>query len=277
MCFEKKEKAKIILLKLLDTDEIQRKIRSIVTENKDPQNEGMDDSIGSASLTPDQEFQRQLIELRTEKDTLEKCYQQLQAETERIRKESAGKDDKIRELSKALRKEKEDNSETIQRLESCEKIRISLEEKVKKIEKAHLEYQAIFDLYLSLPNPLRKSLKGIFNESDLWAFIISGTQPNSLMEFWDFCKRDLNRGKLLDEREKLVKIFDFFLQKINRTLYEEPFYLYQEVEKGSAFDTAQHIAVSDGAACGRIQEVLFPGIIYASSKKILKKSLVMVD
>ena len=280
MCFEKIEKAKKILLRLLETEEVQQKIRFIVSGENEPQAGTETLPLNSASSMQEQESRKRLLALQSENEALKKDNQQLRSDIEKSHRESSGKERKINDLQRqidSLQSENENHAEKIRQLESCARRASSLEEKLKKIEMSYQEYQAVFDLFMSLPSSLRKSLKGIFNESDLWSFVICGTQTERLLDFWDFCMRDLKRGKLLDERDKLAQIFDFFLEKINHTLNDTQLYLYQEVKKGAAFDTAQHTATSDSAAVGRVQEVLFPGLVYASSKKILRKSVVVVE
>ncbi len=274
MCFDKNEKMKKTLLDLLEIPEIQHKIRLIAEKTNQVEDKAV--SHDFAPSMPDQESSK----MKNENKNLKERNQQLNEEVDKIRKESSKKTDQIKDLQlqiASLRSENVKYAEKIRQLESCVKRANSMEEELTKFKRSNQEYQDIYDLYLSLPNALKKALKGIFNENDLWSFIICGMQTDRLLEFWDFCMRDLKRGKLLDEKDKLAEIFCFFLEKINHTLNDTPLYLYQEVKKGAAFDTAQHTATSDSAAVGRIQEVLFPGLVYASSKKILRKSVVVVE
>lgn len=286
MCIDKTEKMKKILLSLLDTDEVQQKIRSILSvsgrrdvELSVPGRRGVEcvSSIGSSDL--ENSLRQQLSDLKKNVQQLEQQKKILEENLETNQRESVQKDRKIRELSiqiDGLQAENKKNISSIQRMEQDILRAEEMKNKLRNLESSYSEYQSIFQLFLALPSSLKTSLKGIFNGSDLWSFVICGAQPERLMDFWDFCMRDFKRGKLIDQKEKLVKIFDFFFEKINSTLNETPLYLRQEIKKGMSFDTAYHTATSDSDAVGRIQEILLPGIVYANSQKVLKKSVVIV-
>ena len=98
MCSDKKEKVKNILLSLLDTPEIQQKIRFIVVKEDDSQAAAAAVSLNSALSMPDQETSQRLIELQNDNKALRKQNQHLKAEVENGERESSRKTDQIKEL-----------------------------------------------------------------------------------------------------------------------------------------------------------------------------------
>lgn len=149
-----------------------------------------------------------------------------------------------------------------------------LEKKLNSLEGSVSKFQSIYDLYLSLPATLRKNLKGYFNESDMWSFVVSGAQPDNVRDFWDYCKNDFVRGRLRDCRDKLLDIFMFFFNLINETLGGT--WILQQVSCGASFDTACLSSTPESPVSGKVQEVVWPGMLYATNKRVFRKSLVVV-
>jgi len=150
------------------------------------------------------------------------------------------------------------------------------EAELRRVKGEVVAFQKVYEQFLALPNALRSNLKGFFCEKDVWSFLVSGSQPDRLRDFWDFCRNDLARGRLEQQRDVLLEIFTFFFDRINDSLGDDPQWLWQKVSSGMSFDSSVHSATAESAAVGKVVSVVWPGFVYATNNKVCRKSLVVV-
>ena len=279
MFMDKRKVSKADLLRLLDDPEVCAKIMGIV--------KGMSTSVTAGTSVSTSESKGRSVSWSTSREGVGSSSDVADSHVDEVaalQKELADqqrelaklKSDKIR-LERTLAASEREKSE----LEKVRSLYEQLETKVKPLEKKlnSLEssvsrFQSIYELYLSLPAALRKNLKGYFNESDMWSFVVCGVQPDNIRDFWDYCKNDLARGRLRECRDKLREIFMFFFDLINESLGET--WILQRVPSGASFDTACLSSTLESAVSGKVQEVVWPGMLYATNKKVFRKSLVVV-
>ena len=265
------------LLRLLDDPEVCAKIRnkfegtsvSMGTSVSTSDSKGRSvswstsrEGVGSSSHVADS-HDAEVAALQKELATQQKEFVKLKSEKNRL--------ERLLAASEQEKKELEDFRRLYEQLEAKVK---PLEMKLNSLEGSVSKFQSIYDLYLSLPATLRKNLKGYFNESDMWSFVVSGAQPDNIRDFWDYCKNDFVRGRLKESRDKLLGIFMFFFNLINETLGET--WILQQVSCGASFDTACLSSTPESPVSGKVQEVVWPGMLYATNKKVFRKSLVVV-
>lgn len=289
---------KKILIKLLKEVEIQDIIRKIcssevvcasqnsVLEQKDLQQFKAE---SSELERQNEELKAQIKDLKNQNKNLNIQIQNLEGEREdlcnqllkliKAQKESDQHNKVLREeVTKVQKKESEFKKQVVDlniQYEKLQKEYEKLEERSCREELVWGEGKKIYDLYLSLPDKVHSSLSGIFKPGDLKRFIFCGIQPENMMDFWDFCKTEFNRGNL-EYREKLIQIFNYFFTVINQTIYDTPKYVKQNICVGDKGDREICICTSDSSASGCVTEIILPGIVYASNGKVIKKSLVKI-
>ena len=245
MC-DRKTRLRNLLLEFLEESEIRRKIFSIVRQNGAPE-----EMSGSADRKELEKLSKSLIEKEKEAAGLRQRLAEAAGQIESLKKELA----------------------------SSQKSEVALKQRIEKLSgvgNAMDDFQRIYDLYLHLPEQVRSSLSGTFCSKNLRSFIFCGVQADRLLEFRDFCLTDFKRGKNLEVRESLIQIFDFFFKIINEEINENPLYLRMDTKVGEKFNDSVHTCTSSSDAVGIVDEVLLPGIVYAATRKIFKKSLVSV-
>ena len=252
MC-TRKEKLKELFLSFLDDPKVKEKILLLVN------------SHNNLNLTNTTNFPNTNQNFEIEKLNYQNKLQAKDNQIAALTNQLAIAKNKITEL--------EDQLWDLQRHREA---KISEAEKIFALKDVVGDFQKIHELYLTLPQNLREALSGIFCDTSLRSFVFSGVQADRLMEFWDFCMTDFKRGKNLEYQAILTQLFDFFFKIINEEINSSPRYLKQEVQLGDSFDSSIHTCTSTSNAVGRVSEILLPGIIYSSSRKVFKKSVVVV-
>jgi len=132
---------------------------------------------------------------------------------------------------------------------------------------------AAYDRYKKLPPALRERLEDVLNGRDLLSFVCSGVQESSMERFWSVC----NEAFLDDEKgaRELTALFDEFFdlaQSLGTLVSQERL----DVKPGSRFDNDLCTRIARSAPTGNVKEVLLQGYRYKVSRKVVKKSLVLV-
>lgn len=153
-------------------------------------------------------------------------------------------------------------------------------------QKATLDYftagygkiDGMYKMYQKLNKDIRGELLGIFGSADTpIQFFCGALQENHLDNFWDYICNKINNEKIDENTEKMLsKLFDFCFDMVNIS-QTKPMYKRLEVQQGFDFDNSYMIRTSDSSQLGNIKEVKLAGYVYASSNKVVKRSLVQVE
>lgn len=271
MCI-KIEKIKKLLLELLDDEDVKTKISTI---SNIQQKTVIATGTGADSHTE--------TKVESKFPDLEKRLKEKELQLGNLQGDLTKKDAELANIKNQLEELKGTLNEKETELSSNKKLLTDYQREVKTLtaENGRLtqafscvkNYEKIYEEYLTLPDELRESLAGIFCCRTVWTFLFSGIQEEGLFEFWDFCMRDFKRGKYLEHREILCRIFD--------TLFDifcsfNDNYKRQMPDTGEEFDSSLYANTSSSDAVGNIQETLLQGILYAKNDKVFKKSIVVV-
>lgn len=134
--------------------------------------------------------------------------------------------------------------------------------------------QGAFLDFLVLPQGVRLALRGIFKQDTFDNFVACGSQRDNIEALWDFIKfriMDCN----LEALETLVKILYFCQDTFNGTA-EQPLLLRDEIAAGDPFDVTRHIRTPDGKVSGTVGEVMLLGYTNASTRGVIRKTIVRV-
>ena len=135
--------------------------------------------------------------------------------------------------------------------------------------------QRVYDRYLGMSQSLRNSLAGIFQGRDLWTFLVSGVQRDSLERFLEVCNATIMKGSTEDV-SAMNELFDYFFDTINGALSTSPIFSRQEVHVGDRFDPLQHAAAPGSRPSGHITRILLPGLVYVATGKLKRPAIVQV-
>ncbi|NPA11101.1 MAG: nucleotide exchange factor GrpE [Epsilonproteobacteria bacterium] len=185
-------------------------------------------------------------------------------------------------LKKENEKLKEENMKLIEKLkaffskeEAQKKELESLKEEIKKLkhENQKLKSKAsLCDEELKVFREFEQyskieSIKNIISPH-FKEFIYKGAEHKNLMNLWDYIEIELRRGEN-DDIKRLIKVFDFFFEKIKLS------YPYEEYEPlGEDYDPVFMINRSENSY-GKVKEVILKGI-KSKNGNIIKKAVVKV-
>ena len=130
-----------------------------------------------------------------------------------------------------------------------------------------------YEQYQKLSATTRKTLNGVLNGKDLLSFVCTGTQESNLERFWDLCNEAFIDGD--DDAAMMAEIFNSFFDlvlELGTVNVRERL----SVNAGDRFDNDLCTRIAHSAPTGSVRKVLFQGYRYKVSKKIVKKSLVLV-
>lgn len=129
----------------------------------------------------------------------------------------------------------------------------------------------MLNLYRSLSDSSKMSLKNVINPQDENTFLLSGANKDNLDTLFEYIKNEIINDKLQDIT-KLKTLYSYFFEEFNKST---PKYEWQNIQLGTRFNTDEQIKV--GNASGSIEQVLLQGYVDAKTQKIIKKSVVKVD
>lgn len=139
------------------------------------------------------------------------------------------------------------------------------------------EIDSMYKMYQNLDENIHEELSGIFGSADTpIQFFCSALQENHLDNFWEYICSKINSGKIDKDTEGMLNnLFDFCFDMVN-TSQPKPMYKRLQVQAGFDFDNSYMIKTSDSSQLGIIKEIKLEGYTYASSNKVVKRSLVQV-
>lgn len=249
------------LLNLLSSDEeIQNQIRKIVSVNQILE----DDKIDSSK--EEIEMLSKLV------DKWKKCFSDEEDKNNTLNHEIDEKKNQLLKLKDSI-----DNAKS--ELDNI-KAKLSVANSDKKDLSVKIEgYKTKFDvdldkyeLYRTLTDETKISLKGIFKDDTFEGFIACGVQDKNINSLWDYIKNELIENSNQDN-ESLVKIFDFFFMKY---IIAYPMFEVQNIEIGEDFNTDFHIKDSQSSASGTIKKVLLKGWINTKTNSVIRKSVIRI-
>lgn len=129
----------------------------------------------------------------------------------------------------------------------------------------------MLNLYQTLSDSSKMSLKNVLNPQDENTFLLSGANKDHLDTLFEYIKNEIINDKLQDIT-KLKTLYSYFFEEFNKST---PKYEWQKIQLGARFNTDEQIKV--GNASGSIEQVLLQGYVDAKTKKIIKKSVVKVN
>lgn len=259
------------LLKALDDESIQKKIRFIVNienENEKLSAHGLDFRNHDAYLLKMQrenrEF-RQSIErlnslLRQEKESREKA----DFSVEQLSK-------KVAEKEKHLQQAKTEYQHLV---DAKDQLESNISELNRKLEyyrnNFHDDLQA-FELYNRLSDQTRQSLSGIFKDTTVQGLIACGIQEKNISNLWDYAKSETINGNNGD----LANVILLFNLLFKRFTLAYPMFALQNVNSGDSFDTQSHIKHSSSVnTSGSIVHIMLHGYVNTKIGKVIKPSIV---
>lgn len=220
-------------------------------------------------------------ELKTESE--KKLAEQKNAyekELEKIKTESANAINELKadydgEIS-AL-KEKYNGELTAAKKEADTTIK-GLNEKLSRYEANYAEIEEVYALYNRLDSRQKFSLAGYFGTASNPKEFFSGVaQEKNLKDLWEYVSRSIISGRTEDEDIRVYKrIFDFAFDTVNLSA-RSPLYIRLNANIGDDFDPDTMATLPGGNKIGEVENVLFQGFLYGESKKVIAKSLVVLD
>lgn len=180
-----------------------------------------------------------------------------------------------KECEKARARQKESEIQREGAYQRCEEAQAELRMVKSELRKLNglSEMSKAFELYQKLPSSTRKVLNGVVNGKDLLSFVCTGAQESNLDRFWDLCNEAFIDGD--DDASTMADIFNSFfdlIQMLGTVNARERL----SVNAGDRFDNDLCTRIAHSAPTGSVREVLFQGYRYKVSKKIVRKSLVLV-
>ena len=238
------------LLRLLDDDDVQRKILSIVNAPSEEPKETsaeppLEDEIRdlkeklratfaekAEALQRAENAERQLNTLRGEKQNLQRELDNTQGKNSNLRNSLSQSEqttqrlqDKLNEWQKTFNREhqraqnlqQELNAaqDKISRLEkSITHLRNSVDELNAQLQASFAGGQELFQKYRRVGAHARQLLQGVFPRDDFTSFICGGAQTNSLETLWDVLRECIMSGRQQDS-EILWEVFEYCLELVN--------------------------------------------------------------
>lgn len=224
-------------------------------------------------------------EIRTEKEELEKKL----AECEENLKVANEVKDKAAEKISIINQVIVEDRKTIDRMkQEIVKYQETIDYMEQKIYKKRMlldyftagygEIDNMYKIYQQLDENIHEELSGIFGSADTpIQFFCGALQENHLDNFWEYICSKINSGKIDKDTEGMLNnLFDFCFDMVN-TSQPKPMYKRLQVQAGFDFDNNYMIKTSSSSQLGIIKEIKLEGYVYASSNKVVKRSLVQVE
>ena len=279
-----------ILLDLLKNPTVRYAIRNICKENDGIKAELHDVPEKTARSSKDtaeynklmnqhENLQRDYSQVETQLKEKNLELQKLSLELEQCQDQLAKLKNQNKMLQSEMQAIKEENEKLAKLKAQNEKLQSDM--KAVKAEKAEMEKRVsdaleAFNAFMGLSENDKSSLDNNFTEESLLPFVINGSDWKNIIDIWEYCKYEFNRGNL-ESRDNLLCMLRFFLDIHNRSHYTSPKYAWQSVETGDRFDGELYEGTQDSRISGVVTEVLLPGIVACDDPDtIVRKSLVEV-
>lgn len=251
---------KEMLLKLLEDDDVQKKILSIIRAEPQP----------SKFTEENYRFKRDLAQS-------DQKIKALQSELDGWKKSARDSERQLEEMRRQFQRDLSDRDATIARLERDNsslqgKIRQLSEQSAQRFERGW----ELFERYQKVSAHARQILKGVFTrDGDFTSFICGGAQADSLKILWDELRDCVLSGRR-DDAAILWNIFEYCLELVNASKSQK-IYSILPVREGERFDSDVHEEGPDSRAQGKVSKVYLPGYKNAYKGEIVRKSIVQVS
>lgn len=148
--------------------------------------------------------------------------------------------------------------------------RTEAEKERDRYKKKYMSLELAFDKYCSLSNNVLMSFQSIINNSSSLAFLISGTNDDSIRLLFEKISME---WKKYDSQtlHTLNEVFDFLFEHFQ---INNPEYKRIQTEVGENFDLEKHNRTAESLPVGKITQVIISGYSNKTGKKI--KSFVEV-
>lgn len=274
--FKSDEEYKNLQLQFEEANDKNKELQTNI-ENLQDENSG---------LKQNQEFLQNNLEAANNKQKeLEQKNKDLVAENEKVNdekekaeKKSAECEKNLNEANKAIVDIKNKAGEVIdsmkREIDEARKQRETLD----YFTAGYGEIDRMYKMYQQLGEDIRGELAGIFGSADTPVqFFCGALQENHLDNFWEYIRDKINSEKVDKDTEGMLNsLFDFCFDMVN-TSQSKPMYKRLQVQAGFDFDNNYMIKTSDSSQLGIIKEIKLEGYTYASSNKVVKRSLVQVE
>lgn len=273
--FKSDEEYKNLQLQFEEANDKNKELQTNI-ENLQDENSG---------LKQNQEFLQNNLEAANNKQKeLEQKNKDLVAENEKVNdekekaeKKSAECEKNLNEANKAIVDIKNKAGEVIdsmkREIDEARKQRETLD----YFTAGYGEIDRMYKMYQQLGEDIRGELAGIFGSADTPVqFFCGALQENHLDNFWEYIRDKINSEKVDKDTEGMLNVlFDFCFDMVNIS-QSKPMYKRLQVQAGFDFDNNYMIKTSDSSQLGIIKEIKLEGYTYASSNKVVKRSLVQV-
>ncbi|WP_304064954.1 hypothetical protein [Megamonas hypermegale] len=265
---------------------LQFQFEEVNDKNKDLQTDIENLRSENSGLKQKQKFLQREIENTDEKqEELEQKNRDLITDNEKIKAEKESAEKKLAECEKNLNKA---NNTIVDIKNEAGRIIDSMKQEIEEAHKqkktldyftaGYGEIDSMYKIYQKLDENIHEELSGIFGSADTpIQFFCSALQENHLDNFWEYICSKINSGKINKNTEDMLNnLFDFCFDMVNIS-QTKPIYKRLQVQAGFDFDNNYMIKTSDSSQLGIIKEIKLEGYTYASSNKVVKRSLVQVE
>lgn len=274
--FKSDEEYKNLQLQFEEANDKNKKLQTNI-ENLQDENSG---------LKQNQEVLQSDLEAADKKQKeLEQKNKDLVAENEKVNDEKEKAEKKLAECEKNLNEANKAIADIKNKAgEVIDSMKREIDEARKQRETldyftaGYGEIDRMYKMYQQLDEDIRGELAGIFGSADTpIQFFCGALQENHLDNFWEYIRDKINSGRIDNDTEGMLNnLFDFCFDMVNGS-QSKPMYKRLQVQAGFDFDNSYMIKTSDSSQLGVIKKVKLAGYVYASSNKIVKRSLVLVE
>lgn len=268
-----------MLLKALEDEKVQAKVREIVDEKKDCAKALLENDHASNVDNSELMFAKEsLQQADSENEELKKVIEKLKSllGLEKEAKEKAhvtverlsAKFDEKAHVIHELQSAHEPLIEDKKRLESDVAV---LNQKLEFYRNNFSDDLQVFELYGRLSEQTRHSLSGIFKDTSVQGLIACGIQEKNISNLWDYAKNETVNGKN-DDISNVIFLFNLLFE---RFVLAYPMFSLQDVNPGDSFDTQSHIKHSSSInTSGSINQIMLCGYVNCKTGKVIKPSVV---
>lgn len=267
---QSKEELKEILISLLDSQDVQDKIRAIAA--------GL---CGQQDLQRDSELEKACERLKAElaaQEALTKEWSERAACAENQVKELKERVQRAENQAEEFRVQLEQEQQTVkQERQNAEYWKTQMEQWKNEAEVQRLELMDIgraAALYGELSQSSQHALENIFRSTKPELFIASGVQIDNLKQLWEFAKSEIMEGRM-GETALLADLIGYFMNLYN-LIHGRMIYVKIEAKAGMDFDVDWHIRTSGSRPAGKIDRVYLDGYVNVNNGSIFGKSVVQV-
>ncbi|WP_120945578.1 efflux RND transporter periplasmic adaptor subunit [Helicobacter labacensis] len=212
-------------------------------------------------------------------EQIEAVEQRARQEIQKVQEELQGYKTQLATLKQDLNSLQEADKQKQAELErtqgALDQAQAQLERTKEALDQAHAELEKhkikAYELFLTLPAPLKQGLSNLFNEGDPLAFLVIGTQGKNIEMLWDYTNNALKSDT--EGAHTLVEIFyALFAYYAQATPYQ-----LDPLEVGEPYDPTKHQRHhSSTNASGQIASVLLRGFRHTKTGEVKRQSVVKI-